>query len=67
VLPMLPTGSANEYQATIPGDNIDPHFDLMYMFEVMDNAGNGRIYPDLSQETPYVVVKIAQQTGSGGS
>jgi hypothetical protein len=66
VLPMLPTGSANEYQATIPGDNIDPHFDLMYMFEVMDNAGNGKIYPDISRETPYVVVKITQQPGSGG-
>jgi hypothetical protein len=61
VLPMLPTGSGNEYQATIPGDNVDPHFDLMYMFEVMDNDGNGKIYPDLSQETPYVVVKVLQQ------
>jgi hypothetical protein len=61
VLPMLPTGSGNEYQATIPGENIDPHFDLMYMFEAMDNDGNGKICPDLSQETPYVVVKVLQQ------
>jgi hypothetical protein len=66
VLPMLPAGSGNEYQATIPGENIDPHFDLMYMFEVMDNDGNGKIYPDLSQETPYVVVKVLQQQASGG-
>jgi hypothetical protein len=30
----------------------------MYLFEVMDNAGNGKIYPDLEQETPYVVVNL---------
>jgi hypothetical protein len=60
VLPMLPAGSGNEYQATIPGENIDPHFDLMYLFEVMDNDGNGKIYPDLARETPYVVVKVLQ-------
>jgi hypothetical protein len=30
----------------------------MYLFEVMDNAGNGKIYPDLTKETPYVVVKV---------
>jgi hypothetical protein len=58
VLPMLPTGRGNEFEATIPGGNIDPKFDLMYLFEVMDNAGNGKIYPDLTKETPYVVVKV---------
>ena len=60
VLNMLPTGSDNEYEATIPAENMDPHFDLMYMFEVMDNAGNGKIYPDLYKQTPYVVVKVKQ-------
>jgi hypothetical protein len=30
----------------------------MYYFEAMDNAGNGRIYPDAERETPYVVVKL---------
>ncbi len=64
VLNMLPNGNGNQYEATIPGENIDPHFDLMYMFEVMDNAGNGKIYPDLAKETPYVVVKIAGMKGS---
>jgi hypothetical protein len=59
-LAMLPTGRPKEYQAVIPGEDVDPHFDLMYFFEVMDNAGNGKIYPDLEKETPYVIVKIAQ-------
>jgi hypothetical protein len=30
----------------------------MYLIEVMDNNGNGRIYPDLNKETPYVFVKL---------
>jgi hypothetical protein len=62
VLNMLPDGKPNEYEATIPAENIDPHFDLMYMFQVMDNKGNGKIYPDLAKETPYVVVKVDHAT-----
>jgi hypothetical protein len=57
---MLPTGRANEYQATIPGIEVDPHYDLMYLFEVMDNSGNGRIYPDMDKETPYTIVPIKE-------
>ena len=57
---MLPTGKAGEYAATIPGIEVDPRFDLMYFFETMDNAGNGKIYPDLERETPYVVVKVTR-------
>ena len=60
VLPMLPTGRNNEFQATIPAEDIDPKFDLMYLFETMDNQGNGKIYPDLAKETPYIVVKIGK-------
>jgi hypothetical protein len=58
VLNMLPTGQGSEYEATILGENIDPHFDMMYFIEVMDNVGNGKIYPNLYKETPYTVVKI---------
>ncbi len=57
-LNMLPTGIGNEYAATIPGKDLDPHFDLMYLFEVMDNPGNGKIYPDMARETPYIVVNV---------
>jgi hypothetical protein len=38
--------------------DIDPKFDLMYLLEVTDNAGNGAIYPDLHRETPYVIVEV---------
>lgn len=55
---MLPTGNPDEYQAEIPGAALDPKFDFMYFFEVMDSAGNGRIYPNLDQETPYTIVKL---------
>jgi hypothetical protein len=67
-LNMLPTGNGNEYAATIPAGDLDPHFDLMYLFEVMDNAGNGKIYPDMTKETPYIIVNLghspAEATGS---
>ena len=62
-LPMLPTGKRGEgeqYEAIIPAGDIDAKFDLMYLFEVMDGAGNGKIYPDLDKETPYVVVRLKQ-------
>jgi len=58
LLNMLPTGKGDEYEAIVPGEDIDPHFDLMYLFEVMDDAGNGKIYPDLARETPYIVVHV---------
>ena len=58
---MLPTGRPGEYQAEIPGSQIDPQFDFMYLFEVMDQAGNGKIYPDLERETPYVIVHLRRQ------
>ena len=58
-LPMLPTGEEDLYQAVIPAEHVLPAWDLMYLIEVMDNRGNGQIHPDLNQETPYVVVRIA--------
>jgi hypothetical protein len=61
-LEMLPTGNGNEYEATIPAKDLDPQFDLMYLFEVMDNAGNGKIYPDMATETPYIVVNVGHSS-----
>ena len=38
--------------------HINRKWDFMYLIEVMDNNGNGKIYPDLNKETPYIVVKL---------
>jgi hypothetical protein len=57
-LPMLPVGEQDHYQAIVPVERVTPKWDLMYLIEVMDNRGNGKIYPDLNRETPYVVVKV---------
>ena len=46
------------YAASIPAAFIDPHWDLMYFVEVVDRNGNGRIYPDLEVETPYLVTDV---------
>jgi hypothetical protein len=61
MLPMLPTGEQDLYQAVIPAEDVLPAWDLMYLIEVMDHRGNGQIHPDLNQATPYVVVRIAGQ------
>jgi hypothetical protein len=57
-LEMAPYGSIGNYRAVIPAEHISPAYDLMYFFEVMDEQGHGRIYPDFEKETPYVVVKL---------
>jgi len=57
-VPMLPTGIKDEYKAVVSGEHVDPKWDFMYLIEVMDNCGNGKIYPDLEAETPYVVVQL---------
>jgi hypothetical protein len=57
-LPMLPTGEKAEWSAVIPPENIPPTWDLMYYIEAMDNDGDGRMYPDLNKETPYIIVKL---------
>jgi hypothetical protein len=55
---MQPTGRPDEYQATIPAQDVDPRWDLMYLIEAMDTCRNGAIYPDLETETPYVVIRL---------
>jgi len=55
---MRPTGKKDEYQAVIPAEHVVPKWDLMYFIEAIDNQGNGKIYPDLEKETPYVVVRL---------
>lgn len=57
-LAMAPTGRPNEYQATVPAEDVNPRWDFMYFLEVMDRRGNGRIHPDLYREQPYVVVRL---------
>ena len=48
------------YQAVIPAEQVGRKLDLMYFIEVMDNRGNGKIYPDVERETPYVVVRLSR-------
>lgn len=57
-LEMTASGAGDEYKAVVPGQDIDAKWDFMYLIEVMDNNGNGAIYPDMEKETPYVVVKL---------
>jgi hypothetical protein len=57
-LEMVQTDTKGRYSATVPGEDLVSKYDFMYLIEVMDNKGNGKIYPDLEKEAPYVVVKL---------
>jgi hypothetical protein len=59
-LEMPSTGENNLYQTIVPAEQINSKWDFMYFIEVMDNSGNGRIYPDLNKETPYIIVKLVR-------
>jgi len=59
-LPMLAGATSEQYQAVIPSDQIDTRWDLMYFIEVMDNQGNGAIFPDFNQQAPYVIVRLTR-------
>jgi hypothetical protein len=63
-LAMTPSGGTGHYEATVPGESIPAKYDFMYFLEVMDNRGQGKIYPDLNETTPYIVVRLIHlQTG----
>lgn len=57
-LEMTETDKKGEYKAIVPGQDIESKWDFMYLIEVMDNKGNGAIYPDMEIEAPYIVVRL---------
>jgi hypothetical protein len=48
------------YTATVPAGFTNTTWDFMYFIETIDTRGNGRNWPDLAVETPYVIVPIAR-------
>ena len=54
-------GEAGMYKAVVPAEDVVSKWDFMYLIEAMDNAGNGRIFPDLEKEAPYVVVHLVRE------
>ena len=50
--------ASGRYQAEIPGDFVVPEWDLMYFVEAIDQKGNGRMYPDMETEMPYVILEL---------
>ncbi|TRX59221.1 hypothetical protein FNH22_11910 [Fulvivirga sp. M361] len=52
---------SGKYEADIPSEFFDGKYDVMYFIEVMDSKGNGRMYPDMETERPYVVVHLDRQ------
>lgn len=61
ILQMQPDGEKDLYRAVVPANQINPRFDFMYFIEVMDKNGKGTIYPDLTEETPYIFVQLERE------
>jgi len=57
-LAMEPSEKSDIFKATVPAEQINPAWDFMYLIEVMDNNGRGKIYPDFNKETPYIITKL---------
>jgi hypothetical protein len=52
--------TTDRFSGKIPRKAMNSNYDLMYFLEIMDNEGNGMIYPDLEVETPYYFVKLVR-------
>jgi len=57
---MVQTGEPGVYEAVIPASEINPRWDYMYLFRILDNENHGTIYPDLNRETPYIIVRLVR-------
>ena len=55
---MTCVNASDLYAAHIPATYTDGKYDVMYFVEVIDKQGNGRMYPDMEEETPYVIVRL---------
>lgn len=64
-LPMTRAAGSDQYEAVIPAAYSDGKYDVMYFVEVMDKQGNGRMVPDMEEETPYVIVRLDRGRTSG--
>jgi hypothetical protein len=59
---MMKGSHEGEFMAEIPAKDVSSEWDLMYFFEVFDQAGRGWILPNAQVETPYVVVELDRST-----
>ena len=56
-IPMTKSGE-DTFTATISKEAINPTFDFMYFFEIMDITGSGTMYPDFNKEAPYIIITL---------
>ncbi len=61
-IPMLPAEEKDTFGVSIPADQMNPKWNMMYFIQVMDQENHGIIYPDLNRETPYIIVKLIRSS-----
>jgi len=60
-LAMKPVDQNGNFEAVIPAEKIDPHYDFMYFLQAMDNQHHGVMYPDFQTQTPYFIVPVERE------
>jgi len=58
---MDPANKKDTYEVIVPADEINPGWDFMYLIEIMDKNGKGKIYPGFNNETPYIITKLTRK------
>jgi len=58
---MVFNDATGRYHGQIPSEFTTGKYDVMYFIEATDKKGNGRMYPDMEKETPYIIVSIERQ------
>lgn len=48
----------NAYEACIPASYVQREWNILYYFEIVDEFGEGLIYPDFRERTPYYVIEV---------
>jgi hypothetical protein len=49
---------SDTWKASIPPEYTSGEYNVMYFIEATDSHGNGRMYPDMELEIPYVIVDL---------
>lgn len=49
--------SGNTFTAVIPAQDVSARWDLLYYFEILREGGDGALYPDFRERTPYYVME----------
>ena len=55
------------FRAGIPKEYLNMDWHILYYLEVVDQLGNGLIFPDMKKQTPYYVITAEREDMEKGA